>query len=184
MSVKHSFVALGVALMVGSLVTLTPAQQSPAVATPSLTIYEPSFRASPLVVTRLGTGEGETWYQSLEVDIKNVSTRPVTQVYGSFVFPDVPTPLGPLSCPVVFGDIDEGSSDVMQVARPGAVAIAPGQTVTICIPPIAASTTRRYLHDRQIPTPTRARFILKVANYGDGTGWMAGAPYPETRTDR
>jgi hypothetical protein len=120
------------------------------------------------------------WFRDLELEIRNVSTKPIYGVYFLLLLPD---DKGPSDLPIGF-DLEYGRSELShpkERVSAGDKAFRPGEAVVI-------KADKRVWEGYEIRTtnenvPEQSSFSVRLIvvgiNFGDGTGFInGGAPYP------
>lgn len=120
------------------------------------------------------------WLRDLEIEIKNVSGKPIYGVYFLLVLLD---DKGPTGLPVGL-NLEYGRSEMLhpkQHASAGDKAFGPGETVIIKPDKPVWEGYETRLATENVPEQAtyNARMIIVGINFGDGTGFInGGAPYP------
>ena len=50
------------------------------------------FKDIPLAITKVSKLQSDTWYKDLEIEVKNISSKPIYFILAYLDFPDVPVP--------------------------------------------------------------------------------------------
>lgn len=120
------------------------------------------------------------WLRDLEIEIKNVSGKPVYGVYFLLLLPD---DKGPTGLPVGL-NLEYGRSELLHPKRhasAGDKAFGPGETVIIKADKRVWEGYEMRIANWQVPEQAsyNLRMIVVGINFGDGTGFFnGGAPYP------
>ncbi len=112
--------------------------------------------------------QSHTWYNDLEIEVKNVSTKPIYFILAYLDFPDVSVPAnGVLGIPLHFGFND--NIDIRRIADPQDLHLNPGDTYIFVIPEGA----REGLKERSPEALPFKKLELHfgVINFGDGTSF-------------
>jgi hypothetical protein len=191
--VKGRFVALVVGFemvlataVIGGSLCLAPRSQDPEEnETPTertLYLLDAGYRL-PVQVTAIRNLDKGHWIRDLEVEIKNLSSRPIYGVYVVFYLPNVRSRTYdlPLSFYMTYGDRRFLSPH--EVAGPDDQPLQPGQTATLKVEEKLARDTARYFSDNGIPVAKTwlVRMAMLTINFGDETGFInGGSPFPGT----
>lgn len=122
----------------------------------------------------------EHWLRDLEIEIKNVSGKPIYGVYFLLVLLD---DKGPTGLPVGL-NLEYGRSELLHPKQHASAvdrAFGPGETVIIKADKRVWEGYETRLTKENVPEQAsyNARMIVVGINFGDGTGFInGGAPYP------
>jgi hypothetical protein len=156
-----------------STVLITSTAQSPESATPDRKLKLKSFKDIPVALHKVRNLNSEIWHQDLEIEIKNISNKPIYYMRAYLVFPDTPVPPGgEAAIPLIYGDPKKhGRTD--KYADPEDAHIAPGETYVFTVPELFKKGLKAK-HEK-FPEYTK-NLVLRFAviNFGDGTGFIAG----------
>jgi hypothetical protein len=114
--------------------------------------------------------DSDTWYNDLEIELKNTSKKPIYAVLAYLDFPDVPVPDGFYGIPLVFGA--SKNIDYERDADPADPYLKPGDKLVFTIP----ENMRKGLKTKHESSPDLMRKLelrLSVISFGDGTGFVA-----------
>lgn len=129
------------------------------------------FRDMPVRVRKVKNLQSETWPKDLEIEIENVSNRPIYFVNAALIFPDDPAPNGASGILLQYGNVK--NLDIRRIAEAEDEHLDPGKTVTL----VVSNMYKKGLLAKQKRTPNnlkRLDFSLDIVNFGDGTGFVAG----------
>lgn len=135
--------------------------------------------ALPIEITAIRNLHERHWLRDLEVEIKNISTKPIYEVYIGLLLPDDRNDTGlSLKATLEYGPLRLIDPD----QRPSADSpINPGETVVL---KVNEGQSRGYeLHVQRENVPEEASYriqmVIENINFGDGTGFInSGVPYP------
>jgi hypothetical protein len=131
-----------------------------------------TFKDMPLEVRAVKNLQSDTWHKDLEIEVKNISTKPIYFILAYLIFPDVPAPgNGQSGIHLYFGDTK--NVDVSKIADPQDPHIDPGETFILTI----AEQFRKGLkvqHERSPELMKKLELRFSVISFGDGTGFEAG----------
>lgn len=130
------------------------------------------FKDMPLKYHIIRNVESETWYKDLQIEVKNIGTKPIYGILALLEFPDH-KPLGrDIGFHISFGDIKYWDTSLM--ADPQDPHLDPGQTYVFTIPPKNARTLGKK-YERAPQEFKKLNFRFTVITFGDGTGFEADA---------
>jgi hypothetical protein len=117
------------------------------------------------------------WGRDLEVEVKNVGTKPVYFLVVVFVLSDFVLEDGqPLVFSVRFGRKE--LADLDAPLQPDDVPIQPGETYTLKVPENQWRGYRNIRDGRKKPDPKKVRFEMQMISFGDGTGFDSTSGEP------
>jgi ABC-type multidrug transport system fused ATPase/permease subunit len=141
------------------------------------------FKDMPVIVREARNYKSETWHKDLEIEVKNVSTKPIYYMLVHLMFPDDSARSGvKVGIRLVFGK--EENSDFDRDPGPDDPHLSPGEVFIFTIP----SDESKWLEARQRKYPevhNHIVFRFDVISFGDGTGFIgeSGRNY-RTKTSR
>ena len=159
-----SFVFGAATFLIQGLLVLTSAQSS----TEERTFKKKEFRDMPLRVRKVKNLQSETWPNDLEIEIENVSTKPIYFIHAVLEFPDDPAPNGGSGITLEYGNLE--NMDIARIAGEGDEHLDPGKTVAL----VVSDIYRKGLLAKQRDTPDnmkRLEFWFHIISFGDGTGF-------------
>jgi len=128
-----------------------------------------TFKDMPLEVREVRKLQSDSWYKDLEIEVKNVSTKPIYYILASLYFPDVPAPgNGVWGISYHFGFND--NIDVARIADPQDPHVDPGKTLVLTIPEYFREGLKGQ-HERSPGRYKKFEFRFNVISFGDGTGF-------------
>lgn len=136
--------------------------------------------ALPIEITAVRGLQNAHWVRDLEVELKNISAKPIYEVYLTLFMPDDSGDRGnPSAITLEYGRFDL----IHPVQRPSAEdrPIRPGESVALRVAERARRGYEHHLQNQKIPTAStyKVRMIVLAINFGDGTGFInGGVPYP------
>jgi hypothetical protein len=122
----------------------------------------------PLRVRKVKNLQSETWPNDLEIEVENVSNKPIYFINAVLEFPDDPAPNGSSGIKFKFGNPE--NMDTARIAQPADAHVDPGETVVLTISEIY----RKGLMVRQQKLPhnfKKLEFWFEIVSFGDGTGY-------------
>lgn len=152
--------------LINGIYALGPAQSQVPDEERKLKVKE--FKGMPLELVAVRNLQSETWYDDLEIELKNVSDKPIYFLTAYIVFPEEKVASGESAVRLSWGDPKKLDSN--NVASPEADNIEPGKTFAIAIPKMYVKGLRAM--ERLRPKSTR-NLILRFQKtyFGDGTGF-------------
>ncbi|HKP48152.1 MAG TPA: hypothetical protein VJT50_16240 [Pyrinomonadaceae bacterium] len=128
------------------------------------------FKDMPLLVRKVKNLQSETWQKDLEIEVKNVSGKPVYFILAYLIFPDVAVPDGEAGIPLTFGK--QENILIRNVANPTDPCLNPDEIYVFTIP----ERFRRGLQGHSPALYKNFRLEIALVSFGDGTGWELGQP--------
>jgi hypothetical protein len=122
----------------------------------------------------------EHWLRDLELEIRNVSAKPIYEVYFTLLLPDDKGHGGlPVGFYLQYGrfELDHPRKHALAGDKP----IVSGETVTLRVDEPVWRGYEHHLTDENVleQASYNVRMIVVTINFGDGTGFInGGAPYP------
>jgi hypothetical protein len=138
--------------------------------------YGYARRVSGIKVEAIRNLDEEDWVEKLEVEIKNISDKPIYYIRLVLMLNEIkvaPT-FDPLHFVYKFGNsrhINLGS-----LAEPEDEFIKPGDSLIIKIPQNQVEGWDRLKSEQRFPPITNIEFYFELINFGDGTGYFGGEP--------
>src|ERR1041385_4701896 len=131
------------------------------------------FKDIPLRLVEVRHLDSDTWYNDLEIELKNISTKRIYYVLAYLDFPDIPVPDGMYGIPLFFGE--DKNSDYRRDPEPNDPYLKPGDTLTFTIPENVRKGIKR--HYESLPaTVQKLELHISLISFGDGTGFVAERP--------
>jgi len=132
------------------------------------------FKDMPLVIRQVRNLQSETWHKDLEIEVKNVSSKPIYFILAYLQFPDVPVPAdGVYGIALEFGN--RRNLDYRKDSDPQDPHLNPGEKFTFTIPE-SMKKGIRVQHERSPELMKRIELHFSVISFGDGTGFVAERP--------
>ncbi|HYJ86362.1 MAG TPA: hypothetical protein VEW46_09920 [Pyrinomonadaceae bacterium] len=181
-TIKMTAIGIGVALIVGLLISIKTASSKAADQEPAKPGVE---NVSPGLEKKLGIGipnrvplkikvknvNSKKWVHDLEVEVTNTSEKPV---YFLSLYVTLPEVKGLLGSKVGFW-LRYGRVELMEfstVPNSDDVPIQPGKTHVFKIPESSAKGWDHLREKEGRPEPKIIEIIFQVLNFGDGTGFL------------
>lgn len=137
------------------------------------------FKDMPLKYHVIRNVESETWYEDLQIEVKNIGTKPIYGILAFLLFPDHKPGGREIGFDLSFGNIKYW--DIGVQADQQDPHLDPGQTYVFTIPPKNARTLGRK-YERAPEEFKKLDFHFTVISFGDGTGFQAGSPIDSRKT--
>lgn len=132
------------------------------------TLKTQEFKDMPLKFHAIRNVESETWYKDLQIEVKNIGTKPIYFILAYLEFPDHKPGGRDIGFDLTFGDLKY--VDIAVLADPQAPHIDPGQTYVLTIPPKYAKSLGRK-HGKAPEEFKKLNFHIDIISFGDGTGF-------------
>lgn len=147
------------------------------------TLKTREFQDMPLKYHAICNVESDTWYKDLQIEVKNIGTKPIYFILAYLEFPDHKPGGRNTGVSLTFGDLKNW--DIGDLADPQDQHLEPGQTYVFTIP----EKTRAWLgrqHERVPQEFKKLDFHIDIISFGDRTGFETGHPLDlrKTKTTR
>jgi hypothetical protein len=138
------------------------------------------FKDMPLKIHVVRNVESETWYKDLQIEVKNISAKPIYFIFANLDFPDHKTREGrDTGIFLTFGDLKY--VDIAVLAASQDPHIDPGQTYVFTIPEKMAKGLA-IQHERASHEFKKLDFHIDIISFGDRTGFEIGHPIDLRKT--
>lgn len=127
------------------------------------------FSGMPVRVREIKNLQSETWPRDLEIEVENVSSKPIYFINAVLAFPDDSAPAGTSGILLQFGKRE--NLDIARLADPEDENLDPGNKVTL----VVSDVYRNGLLNKQERAPgnlKRLEFWFDTISFGDGTGFQ------------
>jgi hypothetical protein len=139
------------------------------------------FKDMPVILAGVRNLQSDTWYEDLEIELKNVSDKPIYFFTANLRFPD--DRVGGSVYGIILSWGDPKKLDDRNYAKPEAGHVEPGKTFVLTIPEMYIKGLRA-MH-RMRPQVTKNLFLrFEKTYFGDGTGFEAGPMKRDFRDKR
>jgi hypothetical protein len=128
------------------------------------------FKDMPLELHEVRNLQSDKWNKDLEIEMKNVSGKPIYFILAYLIFPDVPVPNGEAGVRFTFGKPE--NILIKNVAGPEDPHLDPDETYVFTID----EGCRRGLEGQDPSFYKKLRLDIMLVSFGDGTGWEVGEP--------
>jgi hypothetical protein len=115
--------------------------------------------------------ESDDWVEKLEVEIKNISDKPIYYIRIAARLHEVKPPpyYNILSFDMRFGN--KRHLNIGSLAEPGDESIKPGESLVLKIPEGQVQGWNKMKSEQEYPPITRVEFYVATINFGDGSGY-------------
>ena len=155
----------------------------PEVVPRTLEVLDVGYKLPIEIVSVRNLRKRKHWVRDLEVEMKNVSAKPIYEVYLNFFLPDDKFEGG-----APYGMyLEYGRFALLHPSQHSSVddkPIGPGETVILRVVERLPRGYEYHLANANVPEQAsyNVRMIVLAINFGDGTGFInGGVPYPRDR---
>lgn len=184
MRIRFSSGSLILALLIGIAAAHVYAAQSEGngqdLAPRTLEVLDVGYKLPIEIVAVRNLQKREHWIRDLELEIKNVSAKPIYEIYFTLFMPDDKGKGGaPVAVSLEYGRLDL----IHPRQRPSAEdkSFGPGETVLLKVSEGLWRGYEYHLASENVPEQVtyRVRLTILAINFGDGTGFInGGVPFP------
>jgi hypothetical protein len=161
------FVICGAAsvFLITTIYALGPVQES---SRQERTLKIREFEDMPVELVEIRNHESESWSKDLEIEVKNVSSKPIYFVRAYLIFPDEKTATGESGIRLTWGDA--AKLDSRNYALAEAERVEPGKTFVLTIPEMLRKgiAAKQRLHPE---VTKKLELEFTKIYFGDGTGF-------------
>jgi hypothetical protein len=130
------------------------------------------FKDMPLTV-KVTNLQSKTWHRDLQIEVKNISKRPIYFILAYLVFPGETPPNGEVGITLHFGRLE--NIQIRHLADPADPHLDPNAIYSFTIPePERSGFEAR--HKKYPGLDKNLLFRIALVSFGDGTGWELGEP--------
>lgn len=144
-----------------------------------------TFKDMPVEVHEVRNLQSENWFRDLEIEVKNISDKPIYFIALAIEFPDIPAGPPPTDRPysrsatgfnLKYGRPELG--DVKMLATSEDIAIKPGETYVFTIPEGRVLGLENMTRRMNLPpeATNNIAFRFLTISFGDGTGFEGSGP--------
>jgi hypothetical protein len=130
------------------------------------------FKDMPLEV-KVKNLQSKTWHKDLEIEVKNVSNKPIYFILAYLIFPDDKVPNGDVGITLHFGKRE--NILITHLADATDTHLDPGETYVFTIPE-PERTGFQGRHKKYPGLDMSLLFRFGLISFGDGTGFEVGEP--------
>jgi hypothetical protein len=144
----------------------------------------------PLSISAVKNLEKDNWLEDIEIEIKNDSNKPIYYLSISLHFPDLPRSTEADGISRDYGMLlSYGRGNLLQSGRfatASDLAIPPGRTYTFKINEAYRKGLLSYLSKNNLSISVIKNIDIRIGSisFGDGTGYVGGAPTSFQRTSK
>jgi len=139
-----------------------------------------TFKDIPVSLVEVRNLQSETWYEDLEIELKNVSTKPIYFLTAYLEFPDDRWGDSIYGVNLAWGDPTK--LDMWKVAPAGAEYVEPGKTFVLTIPEMYRKGLRA-MHRMRPHVTKNLRLWFEKTYFGDGTGFESEGHWRDFRSN-
>jgi hypothetical protein len=130
-----------------------------------------AFKDMPLAVSKIKNLDSDTWHQDLEVEVKNISTKPIYSILAYLSFPEHRPGNRDTGITMHFGE--RKYIDIRRVGDPQDPHLNPGDTYIFTIEK-QYKKGLKIQHEMVAEEFKTLELHFGVISFGDGTGFQAG----------
>jgi len=133
----------------------------------------------PLAIKKVTNLQSANFLRDLEIEVKNISDKPIYYFRIHLKFPDIrPINGRGYGFSLFYGDLKLINLDVRAGSQD--VAINPGETYVLKVREEIWRGFEDFKSQMNLPPSdtNRMELYLQEVNFGDGTGFRSGRPYP------
>lgn len=132
-----------------------------------------SFGEMPLKVHEIRNKDADTWYKDLQIEVKNIGTKPIYFMLAYLEFPDHKPGGRDIGFDLTYGELKYVDLNVVSDTRD--LHLNPGQTYVFKITAKDARVLQRK-HERAPHEFKKLDFHIDIISFGDRTGFEIGRP--------
>jgi hypothetical protein len=161
-------VGVGSILLIRPIYALGPKSQEPLAQERKLKTKD--FKDMPVILVAVRNLQSETWYEDLQIVLKNISSKPIYFLTAYLVFPDKKLDWGEAGVHLSWGDSKKLNHQ--KFAEADAQHVEPGKGFVVTIPKMYMRGLRT--QERLSPHTTKNLLLrFEKTYFGDGTGFEA-----------
>lgn len=169
-------VGVGTGFLIRGIYALGP--QSPESDDQKRKLKTRDFRDMPVALVEVRNLQSETWYEDLEVELKNVSNKPIYFLTAHLEFPD--DKQGGTIYGIVLSWGEPKKLDTLKYAKPEAEPVEPGKNFVLTIPAMYKKGLRA-MHRMRPQVSKNLRLWFEKTYFGDGTGFESEGQWKDFR---
>jgi hypothetical protein len=131
-----------------------------------------TFKDAPVVIHLVRNLNSETWHKDLEIEVKNISEKPIYFMLAYLIFDDEKRPDGDVGIPLMYGD-PKRNGRIDRYTHLEDEHLAPGETYVFTIPELFKKGFKAK-HEKFPERTKNLTLEFAIINFGDGTGFIAG----------
>ena len=139
------------------------------------------FNNIPVAIHDIRNVQSENWFRDLEIEVKNVSKKPVYFIALHLQFPDIPANGGKTGFTMTYGSPRLGT--IRNLAGTGDPSLKPGETYVFKVPEPRVRGFENMKKRMNIPEAATKNILVQfdTIGFGDGTGFVLGSRYVDYR---
>jgi hypothetical protein len=160
-----------VASLIAKVMSASGAAQTPDSVEQDRNLKVKEFKDMPITVREVRHLKKDTWYKDLEIEVKNVSKKPIYMISGDLSLPDTTADSrgdGSYGIPLLYN----ANKNIWDRAEPGDPHIDPGEVYVFKIPEDLQRGLKEY-HQTMPWLVKRLKLSFPLISFGDGTGFEA-----------
>ncbi|MBS1810891.1 MAG: hypothetical protein JST84_22190 [Acidobacteria bacterium] len=110
-----------------------------------------------------------------QMEVKNISSKPIYFINFAINFADYSKNGAPFSLKISWGNPKLINNSA--IADQADISIKPGEIIVLKVDPRTASNYARHFKENNV-SPNKLILVPQIINFGDGTGFQLGTPYP------
>jgi len=169
--VLQLFLVCLVSIFYVKTVLISSTAQSPNSSTQERKLKLKTFKDIPVAIHEVRKLQSETWHKDLEIEVKNISDKPIYFMGVYLIFPDESVPNGKSGITLLYGD--PKNAHISWYADPGDKHLAPGETYVFTIPEMYRKGLKAK-HEKHKEVTKNLELEIAMISFGDGTGFEAG----------
>lgn len=172
------FAALGVAsiFVIKAIYAFAPAEAKPVGQERKVKVRD--FQGMPVALVEVRNLQSETWYEDLEIELKNVSGKPIYFLSAYLEFPD--DSVGGTIYGIHLSWGEPKRLDSRKYADPDAAHVQTGKTFVLTIPEMYKKGLRA-MHRMRPQVTKNLRLWFEKTYFGDGTGFESEGKWQDFR---
>lgn len=168
---QFSLVCLVLFFMVRTVLTTSTAQ-SPEAATQERNLKLKTFKDAPVVINKVRNLNSNSWHKDLEIEVKNISDKPIYFMLAYLIFEDEKRPDGESGIPLMYGD-PKRNGRIDKFTHLEDEHLKPGESYVFTIPELYKKGFKAK-HEKFPERTKNLKLEFAIINFGDGTGFEAG----------
>jgi hypothetical protein len=158
----------GAAISFIEVMLVLTAAQLPHTSTQNRKLKKKEFVDMPVRVREVKNLQSETWPNDLEIEVENVSSKPIYFINASLIFPDDPAPNGSSGIILKYGNPE--NMDIARIAKAEDQHFDPGKKIVLVISEIYKKglLAKQKIHPENFE---KLEFSFDIISFGDGTGF-------------
>lgn len=131
------------------------------------------FADMPVVVREVRNLQSKTWHKDLEIEVKNVSDKPIYFILAYLIFPDDKATNGEVGVRLTYGTPE--NIRIRRIADSKDLHLDPGETYVFTVP-VMFRKGFEARHKKYTGLDKNLLLRFALISFGDGTGFEVGEP--------